>query len=146
MLGEIEAQRGKNARALAAWKKAARADPPGAGAVYPRIEASFAARGRSADFEAFLREVLESRPQDRVARLALARTLASRGDAGQAIDELSAAVAAAPEDLGLHAELGRQLLAAGRDAEAAKAHAELLDTIERTVGEGPGHAVGSEGA
>mgnify|MGYP005851594637 CR=1 FL=1 len=131
LLGQIEAERGKDARALEAWKKAATADPTRAAPLYPRIEATFAARGKPLEFERFLRDLLERRPGDRAATLALARSLGSRGDSAAAVEELERAIAASPDDCALRAELGRQLLTAGYEAEALKAFQDLLGTIER---------------
>jgi len=62
---------------------------------------------------------------------ALARAQASRGDATQAVELLSRSIELAPEDSRLRVELGRQLIASGQDAEALKAYADLLDSLER---------------
>jgi len=142
LLGQIEAERGKDARALEAWKKAAAAAPTRAAPLYPRIQATFAARGKPMEFERFLRELLESRPGDRFATLALARSLCSHGDSAAAVEVLQRAIAASPEDTGLRAELGRQLLTAGQDTEALKAYQDLLGTIERLERDGSGEGEG----
>ncbi|HKK53590.1 MAG TPA: tetratricopeptide repeat protein [Myxococcota bacterium] len=142
LLGEIEAERGKDTRALDAWKKAAAAAPERAAPLYPRIEASFAARGRSAEFERFLRGVLEERPNDVVARVALARSLDGRGESAAAMEEIRRAIEVAPGDLGLRVELGRRLLATGPEAEALKAYEGLLERIEREQGRSTGKAIG----
>ena len=134
MLGELEAQRGKDARALDAWKRGAAADVGIAAALYPKIGATFASRGKPAEYERFLRGLLEERPDDQAARIALARTLAGRGESVAAIEELARAIEVAPEHFGLHAELGRQLLASGQDAEALKAYAEVIETLEHASG------------
>ncbi len=131
LLGEIEVERGKSSRALESWKRAARIDAELARGLYTKLEAGFSARGKPREFEEFVRELLESRPEDTHARIALARTLASRGESTGAIEELARAVEVVAEPLPLRAELGRQLLGAGQDAEALKAYAELLDEIER---------------
>lgn len=142
LLGQIEAERGRDGRALEAWKKAAEADAIRAAPLYPRIQATFAARGKPLEFERFLRDVLERRPGDRLAILALARSLGSRGDAAAAVEELERAITASPEDYALRAELGRQLLTSGRDGEALKAYQDLLGTIERLEWDASGEAVG----
>jgi len=142
LLGQVEAERGKDARALEAWKKAAMADPKRAVPLYPRIQATFAARGKPLEFERFLRELLERRPGDRAATLALVRSLGSRGDSAAAVEEIERAIAAFPDDPVLRAELGRQLLTAGHDAEALKAYQDLVATIERLERDAPGEAVG----
>jgi lipopolysaccharide biosynthesis regulator YciM len=130
-LGELEAERGKPKRALAAWQKALGADRRLGPQLHPRLEATLAALGRPREFETGLRAQLEADPGDSGARLALARSLAARGDAGVALAELEAVLEREPERVDAHAARARVLLAEGRDAEAAKALAELLDVLER---------------
>jgi lipopolysaccharide biosynthesis regulator YciM len=131
-LAELEAERGKTGRALDGWKRAAAADPTLAPALFPRIAATFAAQGKPEQYERYLRGWLEEHPGDPVASIALARALAGRGDSTAAIEELSRAIEASPEDTGLRAELGRQLLASGQEAEALKAYGELIPVLERS--------------
>ena len=130
-LGELEAERGKNKKALAAWQKAVALDPRAAPRVYPRLEAGWAALGRARQFEQELRDVLASRPEHAEARLALARHLVARGEIEPALAELDALFEREPERLDAHAARARVLLGAGREAEAGKALAELLDVLER---------------
>src|SRR5206468_962877 len=118
LLGELEAERGKTRAALAAWLRVPRLDRAAGPDVYPQLEATYAALGRTREYEALLRELLAETPADRGARLALARTLAARGDAEEGIAELRALLGAQPDDLGVRASLGRLLLAEGRDPEA----------------------------
>ena len=131
MLGELEAERGRTAKALAAWKRGAAVDETVAPALYPKIAASFAARGKPADFDQYLLKIIEDRPSDHAAHIALSRARAGRGDTSLAVEVLARAIELAPEHLGLRAELGRQLIASGQDAEALKAYADLLDALER---------------
>jgi len=131
LLGQIEVERGKDAKALDAWCRGAVADPGIGAALYPKIEAGFAARGKPRDYWKFLTGILAKRPMDLAARIAVARTLVSRGKSREAIEELSRAIEVAPDHAGLRVELGRELLAGGQEAEALKAYAGLLDTIER---------------
>jgi len=129
--GVLEAERGHAKKALAAWKKVPELDRRAAASVYPRVEATFASLGRARDFEAWLRGLLEARPGDAAARLALARSLAARGDGEAALLELDALLERDPEDLEVGIARARILLADGRDAEAAKDFSELLDQVER---------------
>lgn len=140
MLGELEAERDKSARALDAWKRGAVADRALAPVLYPKIAATFAARGKAEDYERFLNDVLERRPDDHAARIALARAIASRGEAGSAVEELARAIEVAPDDLGLRAEIGRQLLDAGLEAEALKAYADLVERLARSEEDATGEA------
>jgi len=130
-LAELEAERGKNKKALAAWQKALALDRRVAARVYPRLEASWAALGRARQFELELREELSLRPEHGEARLALSRVLAARGEVEAALAELEALFEREPERLDAHAARARVLLGAGREAEAGKALAELLDVLER---------------
>jgi lipopolysaccharide biosynthesis regulator YciM len=130
-LGELEAERGRNRRALAAWRRVPALDRRLAARVYPRLEATFAALGRPRAYEELLRELLEERPGDVSARLALTRALAARGATEDALAEVGDLVDRSPEDLRAHATRGRVLLEAGRDAEAAKALDALLEVLER---------------
>ncbi len=129
LLGELEAERGKTAKALAAWTRGASVDPSVATALYPKIAASFAARNKSAQFDEYLVSILEDRPSDHAARIALARARASRGETIPVIEELARAIEVAPDELRLRTELGRLLLSTGQDAEALKAYASLLDLV-----------------
>ena len=130
-LGELEAERGKHKKALAAWRKALAGDRRSAARIYPRLETAWAALGRAREFEAQLRAELAERPDDVEARLALSRTLAARGEADAALAELESVFERAPDRLDAHAARARILLGEGRDAEATKALAELLDVLER---------------
>jgi lipopolysaccharide biosynthesis regulator YciM len=131
ILGRLEAERGRGARALAAWKRGALADAEAAVDLYPKIAAGYAAQGRPETFEEFLQSILQERPFDHAARIALARNRASHGQVGRAVEELSRAIEVAPHELALRTELGRQLLASGQEGEALKAYAALLDELDR---------------
>ncbi len=129
--GALEAERGRHRAALAAWQKIPGLDRRSGALVYPRIQAAFAAQGRSAEFETYLRGLLAGREDDAHARMALARAIAARGDVEEALAELQRLLEREPESLEARGVLGRLLLSERRDAEAAKAYAELLDVLER---------------
>jgi predicted Zn-dependent protease len=61
----------------------------------------------------------------------LSRSLATRGETGTAIEEVETLLTQDPERLDLHAARARLLLAAGREGEAAKALAALIEVLER---------------
>jgi lipopolysaccharide biosynthesis regulator YciM len=136
-LGELEAERGRPRAALAAWLRVPELDRASGPRVYPRLEATYAALDRTRDYEGFLRGLLESTPEDAGARLALARTLAARGDVDDAVAELRSVLERDPDDLGARSALGRLLLSESRDPEAAKEFGELLAVIERREGPPP---------
>jgi lipopolysaccharide biosynthesis regulator YciM len=131
ILGALEAERGRTRAALAAWLRVPEIDPARGPEVFPQLEATFAALGRAREFETWLRGLLEKRPDDARARLALGRTLAARGDVDEAVAELRRLIERAPEDLEARSALGRILLSERRDGEATAEYAELLDWIER---------------
>ncbi len=130
-LGEIEAERGKDKRALAAWAKVPEIDRRAGPRVYPRLEATYAALGKPRDYEKWLRGLLAARPGDGGARLALVRCLLSRGDADAALDEARELVERDPASLAGQAVMLQSLLAADRDPEALKQAHELLQTLAR---------------
>lgn len=131
MLGELEAERGRDAKAIDAWRKAVSVDRTLGPTLLPKIEAGFAARKKIPEYEKFVRSLLEEHPDDPAAHVALSRTLASRGETAAAIESLSRAVEIAPGEPSLRVELGRLLLDGGHDGEALKAFGALLDVIER---------------
>jgi lipopolysaccharide biosynthesis regulator YciM len=131
VLGELEAELGRAKAALAAWLRVPEIDRRAGPQVYPLLEATYASLGRTREFETCLRGLLAARPDDRGVRLALARSLAARGDAEPALAELARVLERDPDDLEARATLGRILLAEAREAEVAKAHAELIEALER---------------
>jgi len=131
LLGELEADRGRKKAALSAWQKVPELDPVAAVALYPRLESTFAALGRSRDYEAFLRRRMEARPGDRGLGLALASHLAARGETDAALAELEALGDGGPGQLEQRVAAGRILLAAGRDGEALKELGSLLDVLDK---------------
>ncbi|MEE2679925.1 MAG: tetratricopeptide repeat protein [Myxococcota bacterium] len=133
LLGELEAERGRNKAALAAWKRVPALDPAAGRRVLPQIEATFAALEKPRGYETFVRELLDARPGDALLRIALAQHLAARGEADTAVAELRQVLAESPADMAARAALGRLLLAEERDAAALKEYGELLDVLERDL-------------
>jgi lipopolysaccharide biosynthesis regulator YciM len=131
VLGALEVERGRTKAALAAWSRVPSLDRSSGPRVYPQLEAAYAALDRSRDYEAFLRNLLAEHEDDPGARIALARTLAARGDVDEAVTELYRVCDADPDDLEARGTLGRILLSSHRDPEAAKEFAELLDVLDR---------------
>ena len=133
MLGELEAERGKTTKALDAWKRAAACDPELARIIYPKIDASFAAKGKPDAFIAYLRGVLKEEPALHEARVTLARALSSKGESREGTEELVRALELFPTATELHAELGRQLLAFGQESESLKAYAALVEVLAKNT-------------
>jgi len=147
LLGELEAQRGKNKAALAAWRQGAEIGGPSAAAIYPKLTPAFAAVGRSADCELFLRELAHKRPGDAELGIALARVLAHHGDVPGAIGELRRLLHSNPRQLSIRIELGQLLLSDGpysagssqsRQLEASKEYGELLSMLAGATAASPG--------
>jgi lipopolysaccharide biosynthesis regulator YciM len=134
LLGELESERGRNKAALAAWSKVPALDASRAGEVYPKLEATWAALEKPREFESALRRILEERPDDVTARIALARHLEARGDVDAAVSELRGLLERRPEEMAVRTALGRMLLSAGRDGEALKDFSALLDVLDRPGG------------
>ncbi len=130
--GQIEADRGRDKAALAAWIKAATLDRVLAIDVYPKLEAAYAATNQARNYEGFLRGLIEEQPLDRGAILALAGYLSSRGDADLALIELKRLLDHSPNDLRARVVLGRCLLAAGREDEVVSEYATLLDLLDES--------------
>ena len=131
LLGSLEAERQRSKAALAAWEKVPRLDRRSGPSVYPQLEATYAALERPAEFEKYLRGLLDERPDDPEARLALARHQAARGNAEEAIAELRRILERNGEHGEARATLGRLLLSEHRDGEAIEQYGELLDRLER---------------
>ncbi|MCP3983170.1 MAG: tetratricopeptide repeat protein [bacterium] len=130
-LGELEAERGKDKRALEAWKKVPGIDRRSGHKVYPKIEATYAALGKPRDYEAWLRALIEERPGEAATRLALVRCLSARGAMDEAFSEAQELVQREPESPAGQAALLQVLLGAGKDQDALKQAHELLQTLAR---------------
>jgi len=136
-LGRIEAAENRTRQALAAWRNVPEIDRGAGPRVYPELAATWAAAGKAAEYEKYLRQLLEETPDDNAARLALARALANRGEVDAALDAIRDVLARDPGRLEAHTVLGRTLLTAGREGEASKSHAELLAVLEQGAGPEP---------
>jgi lipopolysaccharide biosynthesis regulator YciM len=131
LLGDLEAERGRSKAALSAWSEVSKLDRASGALVYPKLDATYAALGRTGDFEAFVRQLLEDQPDDVSARQALARLLSARGDVDAGVSELTRVLAADADDLDSRAALGRILLSDGRMGDAAREYGSMLDALSR---------------
>lgn len=133
-LGDLHRRAGRTKDALTAWKSLLDADPGRAWLAFPRFEELRVAGLEVPGFEDWLRALVEARPRDWRARVALTEHLAKTGRVEEARTELDAALRAgsgAPA-----AQRAAWTLAAehGVDAEQARHVAELLG--ERRAAEG----------
>jgi lipopolysaccharide biosynthesis regulator YciM len=133
LLGDLEAERGRHKAALAAWRPVPEKGGARATEAYPRLESCFTTLGRPGAYEGFVRELLERRPDDAAARMALAASLAARGELESAIRELRRVLDRDPEDLQARIALGRVLISGNREADTSKEHRELLEWLDRRV-------------
>ncbi|MCZ6464419.1 MAG: tetratricopeptide repeat protein [Proteobacteria bacterium] len=129
-LGRIEAERGRNKAALAAWRAVPELDREVALDVYPRLEAAYSALDRAKDYEDFLRAILDRSPDDSGARCALARSRVARGAIDEGIAELRRVLDGDPRHRDARVELGRILLAEHRHTDAVKELSELLEVLD----------------
>jgi len=130
-LGDLEAERGRAKAALAAWSEVPRLDRSRGPLVYEKLEATYAALGRTRDFEAYVRGLLAEQPGDARARRALAALLAARGDIDASIAELNRLLGSDADDLETRAGLGRILLSEGRTGEAAREYGSMIAALTR---------------
>jgi lipopolysaccharide biosynthesis regulator YciM len=135
LLGEAESARGRKKAALAAWW---RVPSLGCGPlVYPLLQTTYAALGRTEEFEALLTQSLNDQPENAEARRALAKQLIARGDTEAAVDQLRTLLEHDENDLQARAELGRLLVSraeAGARAggvELAGEYTALIDALSR---------------
>jgi len=130
-LGDLEAERGRAKAALAAWSEVPRLDRARGPLVYEKLEATYAALGRTRDFEVYVRSLLAEQPGDARARRALATLLAARGDIDASIAELNRLLGSDSDDLETRAGLGRILLSEGRTSEAAREYGSMIAALTR---------------
>ncbi len=129
-LGEVLLGRGDLAGAERWFRRADELDPASVAAVnLARLEMR---RGRWAEAEALLRDLLSRRPQDAEAHISLGRILAQRGEDGEAAEEYRAALVRSGGDPDVRASLGAALGRLGR-------HAEALEVLEAGVRAYPRH-------
>lgn len=130
-LGALEAERGRDRAALAAWSKVPEVERRQGPLVYPQLAACYAALGRPRDFEAHLRGLIDRQPEDTHARLALARALAARGELASATEVLRELVALQPDELEPRSALLRLRAGTIEDVELAGDLEGLLEALER---------------
>ena len=130
--GELEVDRGRDKAALEAWKKVPQLDRRLAVDLYPKIEAAFAATEQAREYETYLRALVEERPGEKGASLALVRYLVARGDSKQALVELKRMLDRDPDHLQVRIVLGQCLIAAQQDDEIIAEFSSLLELLERS--------------
>jgi lipopolysaccharide biosynthesis regulator YciM len=132
VLGQLEVDRGRDKAALEAWKKVPQLDRRLAVDLYPKIESAFAATEQAREYETYLRALVDERPGERGASLALARYLSARGDLDQALLELKRLLDRDPDNLQVRIVLGQCLLASRREDEIVGEFGNLLELLEHS--------------
>jgi len=130
LLGDLEAERGRYARALGPWNAALELDRSQATEIYSRLAAAHAELKSGADFEAALGKRIEDDPDDIPARVAIAKQLDASGKPDEAVSAIRRALDRSPRDLAAHVTLGRLLLARGQTMDSHKGYGELIEALE----------------
>jgi lipopolysaccharide biosynthesis regulator YciM len=130
LLGELETERGRSRKALAAWQHVAELDVREAARIYPRLRSAFASLGRAREYEELLGTLAERHSEDAAVRIAQATAQAERGDRAAAVATLERLLERDPEHLGALAALGRLRASTGSHAEACSVLLRLLDAAE----------------
>ena len=108
-LGDVSIRQGNTAAAIAAWEKMINSSPERAYLAFERLESAYAAAGTPERFPALCERLIAANPQDWRARLALARHLASRDRAADALELLFEALVVHPHALALHQAIWQTL-------------------------------------
>jgi len=109
-LGDMKLADDQVAQAIAIWEKLIEVSPERAYLTFERLQAAYP-RGETPDrFPDLCRRLIQSKPNDWRARLALARYLAGREDPAAALELLLEALAHNPHGLSIHQEIWKTLL------------------------------------
>ncbi len=141
---EVALARGDGGAAAAALGEAHERKPEVLPAIFPLLEAAFAARGAYAELGAFLEGRLERTPEDLSLRLALARHLRRRRLAPEAARQLRLILEADPQEAEARLELGELLLDGSTDDDLRLEIRAFVDCGEggrssRAIVKGPGN-------
>ncbi len=114
-LGDVKAQGGDVAGAVAAWEQLIEASPDRAYLAFDRLQTAYATLGAPHRFPDLCRRLIGANPQDWRARFALARHRAAAGDSSAALELLFEALVHNPHALMIHQEIWQALSALGRN-------------------------------
>lgn len=101
-LGDVRLDQGDAVGAIAAWEKLIQVSPDRAYLAFPRLDSAYAKQGAPERFPELCRRLIAANPQDWRVRLALARHLAGRGAAGDALELSFEALVHNPHALAIH--------------------------------------------
>jgi len=109
-LGDMKLADGQVAQAIAIWEKLIEVSPERAYLTFERLQAAYPQSETPGRFPDLCRQLIQSKPNDWRARLALARYLAGRGDPAGALELLFEALVHNPHGLSIHQEIWKTLL------------------------------------
>jgi lipopolysaccharide biosynthesis regulator YciM len=112
-LGDIKAQQGDLAGAVAAWEALVEVAPDRAYLAFDRLKDAYGRLGAPQRYPELCRQLVAATPQDWRARLALARHHASEGHSFPALELLLEALTHNPHGLMIHQEIWTALSALG---------------------------------
>ena len=124
-LGDVTALQGDGAGARGHWERLVERLPERAYLAFGRLEAAYAGTAEPDRFAALCRRLVDARPGDWRARLALARHLTGQGQAAEALELLFAALLLNPHGLALHQAIWHTLSALGLPAPLVGRYVEL---------------------
>ena len=108
-LGDVYERQGNLAAAVSAWEQLVQAAPDRAYLAFDRLERAYRTLNTPRRFAELCRRVIDSRPQDWRARLALARYYRGAGEAREAFELMLAALPYNPHGLAIHQAIWRAL-------------------------------------
>ncbi len=124
-LGDMKLAEGQVPQAIATWEKLIEVSPERAYLTFERLEAAYPKSETPGRFPELCRQLIQARPNDWRARLALARYLAARNDAAGAFDLLLEALVYNPHGLSIHEEIWKTLLQLNLDRQLVERYVEL---------------------
>jgi lipopolysaccharide biosynthesis regulator YciM len=108
-LGDVYERQGNLPAAIATWEQLVQATPDRAYLAFDRLERAYRTLNTPRRYAELCRRVIDSRPQDWRARLALARYYRAAGEPREAFGLMLAALAYNPHGLGIHQAIWRAL-------------------------------------
>jgi lipopolysaccharide biosynthesis regulator YciM len=124
-LGDMKLADGQVAQAIAAWEKVIEVSPERAYLAFDRLASAYPRSDTPQRFAELCRQLIQSKPNDWRARLALARSLASRDDPAGALELLLEALVCNPHGLSIHEEIWKTLLRLGLRRDLVERYVDL---------------------
>ena len=126
-LGDVHERQGNLAKAVAAWEQLVQITPERAYLAFDRLERAYRTLNSPRRFAELCRRVIDSRPQDWRARLALARYYMAGGEPREAFELMLGALPQNPHGLAIHQAIWRALHELGLDPTLARRYMTLTE-------------------